>query len=136
MAWSTSRRRFTAIPGLRRRTATPTDPALRARSARSRALRHAARNPATVVGLAFVLLLILMALMADLFPLDDPNAMDVTARRAAIGRLLAAAAARGQARADLDTDLVIDLLVGPLWILSRALSLVGMAPSARREGAE
>jgi AcrR family transcriptional regulator len=39
----------------------------------------------------------------------------VTARRAAIGRLLVAAAARGEARADLDVDLVIDLLVGPLY---------------------
>jgi AcrR family transcriptional regulator len=39
----------------------------------------------------------------------------VTARRAAIGRLLATAAERGQARADVDADLVIDLLVGPLY---------------------
>jgi peptide/nickel transport system permease protein len=58
---------------------------LRPGSARARALRRALRNPVTVAGLFFVLVLILMALLADLLPLDDPLVMDVTARRAAPG---------------------------------------------------
>src|SRR5688572_10868086 len=84
-----------ALTTTRRTAATPSETAraggrgadrtLGPRSARTRALRRVLRNPVTVAGLVFVLILVLMALLADLLPLDDPLAMDVTARRVGPG---------------------------------------------------
>lgn len=51
------------------------------RAARTRALRQALRSPATTIGVALVALLVLLALGADLLPLEPPNKMDVLARR-------------------------------------------------------
>jgi hypothetical protein len=53
----------------------------------------------------------------------------VAARRAEVAELLARAAARGELADDLDLELVIDLLVGPLWY--RAL-VWGEAPGPER----
>jgi AcrR family transcriptional regulator len=55
----------------------------------------------------------------------------VAARRAEVAELLARAAARGELRDGLDHELVIDLLVGPLWY--RAL-VWGEAPGPERLG--
>jgi peptide/nickel transport system permease protein len=51
------------------------------RSARRRAIVRTLRNPVTMFGIICVLALFAMALAASLLPLDDPTAMDPTARR-------------------------------------------------------
>src|SRR5262245_59696907 len=50
-------------------------------SARMRGLRRVLRNPVTLAGAIIVVALVVTVLLADLLPLDDPNTMDVTARR-------------------------------------------------------
>jgi peptide/nickel transport system permease protein len=50
-------------------------------SARGRAVRRLLGTPVAVIGLALVVLLVLLALTANVLPVQDPTAMDVLARR-------------------------------------------------------
>lgn len=95
---------------------------LQPQSARTRALRRVLRNPVTLAGLIIVVFLVVMVLLADLFPLDDPNAMDVTARRLAPGE--------GGHLLGTDSfgrDLLSRALYGGRLSLFISLSVVGMS---------
>ncbi len=95
---------------------------LRPQSARTRALRRVLRNPVTLAGLIIVVFLVVMVLLADLFPLEDPNAMDVTARRlspGSDGHLLGTDS--------FGRDLLSRALYGGRLSLFISLSVVGMS---------